>query len=442
MKRDEDYEDIMAAFQSHEEDDQLLPDMHRRRRRNNTITSKFLGEGERENGVVILPPYYNELLAWALHHYLKSEGGKVIRVLGYRYPEPIYANVNTDYDQYENLPVEACLLVEKGDSHFVITIHPTGVTGSAIMQIEGLASKKDEIDRLGRGVDSMAKEQNFYRGKKLEFAGRGIRFLHLPSNLWENIVLPPDSKADMKANTIDFLANQGRLARYGIPARRGILLVGEPGTGKTLLCKALMAQSRGTTGIIANAEALFLPDYISSLYDLAQDLSPCIVFIEDIDLIADERQRRIPLLSLLSQLDGVEEHEQIITIATTNHLEIIDKALSQRPSRFDRVIQLPRPAIEYRREFISSLSGKIPMDEVTQSYLADRTEGLTPAQIQEIVYTLVIEYSQNNHDDPERFSFSGEEVTRAISRINGRNGHRLGFNISANHVCARTMREN
>jgi len=441
MKREEDYEDIMAAINSQEEDDELSPDMHQRRMRSNTIISKFLGEGERENTVVILPPYYNELLAWALHHYLKAEGWKVIRVLGYRYPEPIYANVNTDYDQYENLPVEACLLVEKGDSHFMVTIHPTDVTGSAIMQIEGLASKKDEIDQLGRGVDSMAKEQNFYRGKKLEFAG-SIRFLHLPSNLWESIILAPDLKADIEANTIGFLASQERLARYDIPSKRGILLVGEPGTGKTLLCKALMAQSTGTTGIIANAEALFLSGYISSLYELAQDLSPCIVFIEDIDLIADERHRRIPLLSLLSQLDGVEEHERIITIATTNHLEIIDKALSQRPSRFDRVIQLPCPAIEYRREFISSLSGKIPMDEGTQSYLADRTEGLTPAQIQEIVYTLVIDYSQNNHDDPERFSFSEEEVTRAISRINGRNGHRLGFNICVNHGYARTMKGN
>jgi len=441
MKQEESYEDIMAALNSQEEDDEFSPDMHQRRIRNNTIISKFLGEGERENTVVILPPYYNELLAWALHHYLKAEGWKVIRVLGYRYPEPIYANVNTDYDQYENLPVEACLLVEKGDSHFVITTHPTEVTGSAIMQIQGLASKKEEIDQLARGVQSIAKEQNFYRGKKLKFDG-GIRFLHLPSNLWESIILPPDSKADIKANTIDFLANQGRLARYGIPSRRGILLVGEPGTGKTLACKALMAQSTGTTGIIADAEALVTMGYISNLYELAQDLSPCIVFIEDIDLIADERRRWVPLLSLLSQLDGIEEHEQIITIATTNHLEIIDKALSQRPSRFDRVIQLPCPAIEYRREFISSLSGKIPMDGGTQSYLADRTEGLTPAQIQEIVYTLVIEYSQNNHDDPERFSFSEEEVTRAISRINGRNGHRLGFNISANHVCARTMREN
>jgi len=249
-------------------------------------------------------------------------------------------------------------------------------------------------------------------------------------------------KADVQANTIDFLANQGRLARYGIPSKRGILLVGEPGTGKTLVCKALMAQSTGVTGIIANAEALVCMGYISNLYELAQDLSPCIVFIEDIDLIADERRRWVPLLSLLSELDGVEEHEQIITIATTNHLEIIDKALSQRPSRFDRVIELPRPAIEYRRKFISSLSGKIPMDEGTQRYLVDRTEGFTLAQIQEIVYTMVIEYSQNNHDDPEQFSFSEEEVTSAISRINGRNGHRLGFNTPANHGYARTMREN
>jgi cell division protease FtsH len=441
MNRDESLEDIMAELNSQGGDDEFSPDMHQQRTRNNTIISNFLGEGERENAVVIAPRYYNELLTWALHRYLEAEGWKVIHVLGYRYSEPVYADVNTDYDQYENLPIEACLLVEKGNSRFTITIYPVETSSVAAIKVEGLAPKKEEIHQFARGVKSISEKQNFYRGKKLKFDGR-IRFLHLPSKLWESIILPPDLKADVQANTIDFLANQGRLARYGIPSKRGILLVGEPGTGKTLVCKALMAQSTGVTGIIANAEALICMGYISNLYELAQDLSPCIVFIEDIDLIADERRRWVPLLSLLSELDGVEEHEQIITIATTNHLEIIDKALSQRPSRFDRVIELPRPAIEYRREFISSLSGKIPMDEGTQRYLVDRTEGFTLAQIQEIVYTMVIEYSQNNHDDPEQFSFSEEEVTSAISRINGRNGHRLGFNTPANHGYARTMREN
>ena len=439
MNEDESFEDIMAELDLPESDVEPPPDMHRQRTKNNTIINNFLGGGERENAVFIAPPYYSELLTWALHRYLEAGGWRIIRVLGYLYPQPFYTDVNTDYDQYENLPVDACLLVEKGDSHFMITIYPTEFR--AIMHIQGLASKKEEIAQLVRDVKSIAEKQNFYRGKKVEFDGR-IRFVHLPSNLWESIILPPDLKADIQANTIGFLDNQGRLARYGIPPKRGILLVGEPGTGKTLLCKALMALSTGTTGIIANAEALVCPGYISSLYELAQDLSPCIVFIEDIDLIADERRRWVPLLSLLSELDGVEEHEQIITIATTNHLEIIDKALSQRPSRFDRVIQLPRPATEYRREFISALSGKIPMDEGTQSYLADRTEDLTPAQIQEIVYTLVIEYSQNNRDDPERFSFSPEEITRAISKINGRNGHHMGFNIPVNHMCTRKMQEN
>jgi cell division protease FtsH len=203
MHWDENFEDIMAELNSREEDDELSPDMHQQRTRNNTIISNFLGEGERENAVVILPPYYNELLTWALHHYLKTEGWKVIRVLGYHSPEPVYADVNIDYDQYENLPVDACLLVEKGDSHFMITIYRTDVTCSAIMRIQGLASKKEEIRQFARDVESIAEKQNFYRGKKLKFDGR-IRFLHLPSNLWENIILPLDLKADIKANTIGF----------------------------------------------------------------------------------------------------------------------------------------------------------------------------------------------------------------------------------------------
>ena len=414
-----------------ETEDEVTPAMLRQLEKNCTLIKGFLGSGERENKVVILPRYYNELLTWAVYRYLEAQGWKIVRVLGYRYSsEPIYVDVYTDYGQCQNLPTEGCLLVEKGDTRFTITVYPKCEV--AAVKVEGHASKKEELEQFARGVTSIAEEENFYRGKKLMFSGR-IRLLDLPDRSWESIILSPGLKADIQANTLGFLANQERLARYGIPLKRGVLLVGEPGTGKTLICKALMSRAEGITGILASADLMFVPGYISELYELAQDLSPSIVFIEDIDMVAEVSRRHPPLLMLLSELDGVEEHQRIITVATTNHLEILDKAISQRPSRFDRVIQLPRPALEERRRFVSLLSGTIPMDGDTQNYLADRTEGFTPAQIQETAYTLVIEYSQSHSDNPDCFSFSEEEVNNAIARINGRNGHRLGFGIRGNH---------
>ena len=112
------------------------------------------------------------------------------------------------------------------------------------------------------------------------------------------------------------------------------MLAGEPGTGKTIICRALMAEADGITCITTNGYALDDDDYVTTLYELAQDLSPCIVFIEDIDLIGQNRKefgymRGPALLSLLSEMDGVEEQQEIVTVATTNCPETLDKALSQ-----------------------------------------------------------------------------------------------------------------
>jgi len=168
---------------------------------------------------------------------------------------------------------------------------------------------------------------------------------------------------------------------------------------------------------------------------MAEDLSPCLVFIEDIDLIGQNRgefgyQRGNALLSLLSVLDGIEEKKEIVTVATTNCLETLDKALSQRPSRFDRVVMLSRPGLEQRRELVSYLCLRIPLSKGLQDYVAKKTEGCTPAQIQEVIHSLVIEHA----DEKSSSTILGEsDIDRIISRIDGRAGHRLGFHAVSSH---------
>jgi ATP-dependent 26S proteasome regulatory subunit len=201
-----------------------------------------------------------------------------------------------------------------------------------------------------------------------------------------------------------------------------------------------MAEADGVTCITTNAYGLSADEYVTELYEMAQDLSPCIVFIEDIDLIGLNReeyhyQRGPALLSLLNVLDGVEEKRGIITVATTNNLETLDRAISQRPSRFDRVVKLSLPSLEERRELIGLLCQKIPLEEATQGYIARQMEYCTPAQLQEVIYSLVIEHSDKSPDgrrpNPE---FSKDDIDCAISKVNGRNKRHLGFGIENNHI--------
>ena len=403
----------------------------RLQRKNQAVIDGFLGAGRRTNAVGILPRYYCELFTWALHRYLEREGWTTVSTIGYHVPEPVYIDVNTG-DKTENLVMDGQLLIEKGDSRFIITVDVNPRCHGSV-QVEGPADRKEEIAAFVANIMTIAEKENFYRGKKIEFAGR-IRFLDVQYKSWDSIVLDAEAKLEIKANTISFLKRSEHWNKYGIPLKRGILLAGEPGTGKTIICKALMAEADGITCITTSGYDLDNDNYITELYELAEDLSPCIVFIEDIDLIGQNRmefgyQRGSALISFLSILDGVEEQKEIVTVATTNCLETLDKALSERPSRFDRVIKLSRPSIEQRRELINRLCQKIPLDGDTQEYIAMRAEKCTPAQLQEIVYSLVIQCPTEQSE----LIFNKTNIDQSISRVNSRNGHRLGFCTSSNH---------
>ena len=114
----------------------------------------------------------------------------------------------------------------------------------------------------------------------------------------------------------------------------------------------------------------------------------------DIDLIGQERFSEYhsapPLISLLNEMDGIVDATGIVTVATTNGLETLDKALSERPSRFDRIIQIPLPKDELRLALVESLTKTIPLNDQTKETLVQKTKGFSPAQIQETIFSMVI----------------------------------------------------
>ena len=437
-------EKFLDAVEEEEEEDEGVScltsrrrQMQRARRKNQATIDEFLGPGKRATAVGILPRYYAELLTWALHRYLDRHNWKTEASLGYGGPEPLYMDLSTGYDKRENFLVSGQLLVERGEDRFVVTVDVNPRYPSSV-QVKGAAEKKDEMETFVDGFMTLAKEENPYRGKRIAFSGR-VQFLNVKDKSWDDIILDPRTRKEVRANTVGFLRRKGRWTGYGIPRKRGVLLAGEPGTGKTLICKALMAEAEGMTCITTNAYKLCADEYITDLYEMAEDLSPCIVFIEDIDLIGLNRQEYHyqhgpALLSLLNVLDGVEEKQEIVTVATTNNWEALDRAISRRPSRFDHVIKLSLPSHGERRELIQLLCRKIPMDGQTRDYIAGKAEHCTPAQVQEIIYGLAIECSEEASEaTPSCLKLSRADVDQAISRVNGRNGRRLGFDIENNH---------
>ncbi len=427
IEEEEDGEDVETGFTG-----QLERRRERLARKNKPAIERFMGKGRRTHDVGIFPKYYGELLTWALKRYMEEGGWQLVQSLGYHGSEPVYIDVNTNYDKRENLMIDGQLLVKKSTHRLIITVDVNMRWRNSFL-VEGRSKK--QTGEFVAGVLALVREQNFYRGKKIEFRGNSLRFLDLKDRSWESIILDEGTKKEIKANTTSFLRKKDIWESYGIPPKRGVLLAGEPGTGKTIICKALMAEADELTCISITAYAMDEDDYFTDLYELAEDLSPCLVFIEDIDLVGQNReefgyQKGNALLSLLSVLDGIEEKKEIVTIATTNCLEMLDKALSQRPSRFDRVIRLPCPGLEERRELVSRLCRKIPLGEKLQEYVARRTEGCTPAQVQEVIHRLVIELP-GERSDPATFAEC--DVDHILSRLNGRNSRSIGFCASPNH---------
>jgi hypothetical protein len=172
-------EDGLPGFLGDEEDemDAFLAQRYEMRHqklatKNKAALSLFLGRGRRVHQVGIVPRYYGELLTWALKRYMEKEGWQTVQTLGYQGKEPIYIDVNTGCGQRENLLMNGQVLAEKGKktSRLIITVavNPRGLNS---ILTEGPAKKKEEVHGFVAGVLALSREQNFYRGKKLEFSG-------------------------------------------------------------------------------------------------------------------------------------------------------------------------------------------------------------------------------------------------------------------------------
>ncbi|MGA2671207.1 MAG: ATP-binding protein [Dehalococcoidia bacterium] len=382
-------------------------------RKVNPTIENFLGKGPRCVEAYSTQHYYGQLLAWTVKCITTSPGWEAISHHGYSQANPVFRDIKIDYTTNESCLVDGMILVKKDGIRLVITVARVG-----FIEIEAGQEYHDLVKKIIKDVADFLKKHNFYRGKNISFH-REISFLHPGEVDWNSVILDPVMKHEIRLNTIDFLKNCSRLAKYGIPPKRGIILASEPGLGKTMICKALISETNEITCIITSAYGIELEGYISELFALAQDLSPSILFIEDIDFIGQERHglyRGSPLLiSLLAEMDGIAERSAIVVVATSNCYEALDKALSERPSRFDRIFKITRPNAQLRAEMVEHIAEKIPLSGEIKEYIAKATNGMTPAQLQEVIYGMV---NSRINMGKEEMQFTRSDVDVSIGWIN------------------------
>ncbi len=199
---------------------------------------------------------------------------------------------------------------------------------------------------------------------------------------------------------VEFLKNPGKFRALGAKIPKGILLVGAPGTGKTLLAKAIAGEAKVPFFSISGSDFVEMfvgvgASRVRDLFEQARKQSPCIVFVDEVDAVGRQRgvsgfsshdEREQTLNQMLVEMDGFEEtNTNVIVLAATNRPDVLDSALT-RPGRFDRQVVIDYPDSKGRKKILEVHSkGKILDPEVDLSVLAKRTPGFSGAQLANVM---------------------------------------------------------
>ena len=224
---------------------------------------------------------------------------------------------------------------------------------------------------------------------------------------------------------VDFLKRPEKYTKMGARVPKGVLLYGKPGTGKTLIAKAIAGEADVPFISMSGSEFIEMfaglgASRVRKLFERARKLAPCIVFIDEIDAIGSRRtsnsgaetENNQTLNQLLVEMDGFGSEETIIVLAATNRPEMLDKALL-RPGRFDRQITIPNPDLKGRLEILKIHSkDKKLSDDVNLESIAEDTAGFTGAELENILNEAAIIATKNKHEDIEN-----NDVEEAVKKV-------------------------
>ena len=241
-----------------------------------------------------------------------------------------------------------------------------------------------------------------------------------------------DESREELEEIVDFLKDPGKFERLGGEIPRGVLLMGEPGTGKTLLAKAIAGEAAVPFFSISGSDfvEMFVGVGASRVRDMfaqGKKHAPCIIFIDEIDAVGRSRgaglgggndEREQTLNQLLVEMDGFEVNEGIIVVAATNRPDVLDHALL-RPGRFDRHVVVPSPDIKGRENILKTHSKNIELDKkVSLNKIARGTPGFTGADLANLVNEAALWAARQDKEtvDNDDFEYARDRVMMGAER--------------------------
>jgi ATPase family associated with various cellular activities (AAA) len=386
------------------------------------LVDRFLGPDRAAHSVVSreLPPFEHVNLQTAIDAW-SAQPGRVVEVRGILLP-PHYSLQLQQLVSGESVPSRlrliapalvdlpngpastlgclklALLLVADARGSYVIMVQSPGEHHPGLeVEIAGLPVREAQ-DVLGE-LDQLRSELSVYRGHLLDVTltqmGTVVLSFAVPPGLHrDDVVLPDAVLTRAERHALGVAAYREALLAAGQHLKRGLLLYGPPGTGKTHTTRYLLGQMTGYTRLILTGRALI---GVGAVTELARDLQPAVVVLEDVDLVAEDRSfgpRSSPVLfDLLDAMDGAAPDADLLFLLTTNRADLLEPALAARPGRVDVAVEIELPDAAARMRLLALYGRGVPLALTEQDIAAavERTEGTTASFLKELIRRSVLE---------------------------------------------------
>lgn len=313
--------------------------------------------------------------------------------------QPDYANLAVGPDEQRQAVALGLWLFSHGGHPIVVLQRDANPRyGRQTASLEVLAGATDTAASFLAEFRRRMQRHSILKGQVISLvmgeygpSAAGVTFHARPDLAASEVILPDGLLQKVSDHALGIAEHRDTLNRYGQHLKRGILLHGRPGTGKTHTVRYLLSRSQGATAILLSGGSLAR---ISEAASMARALQPSIVVLEDCDLIAEDRSfghGPQPLLfEVLDAMDGLASDADVAFVLTTNRVDMLERALAQRPGRVDLAVEIPLPAQPERVALLKLYSRGIPFSTAALDEAAARTEGTTASFARELIRRAVV----------------------------------------------------
>jgi len=320
-----------------------------------------------------------------------------------------------------NLPVgpsgevRACVvcavyLVSEGDRRAVLLLRiGHSDMGESATRLEIATDDRDFAASMAADIRESALKHNIYRGQVVSFGSdmfgerhTVLSFHHRPTMTLDDLILPDETIDAITRQVVGVARHRAQLLAAGQHLKRGLLLYGPPGVGKTHTVRYLTSQLTETTIVLLAGDRLHL---IGAACSVARTLQPAMIVVEDVDLIAEDRdmyEGSSPVLfQLLNEMDGLAEDADVVFLLTTNRADLLEPALAERPGRVDQAVSVEMPDQEARRRLFALYRAELDVDESRLDSVLNRTDGVTASFLKELLRRAAVRAAEAGPEDGE-----------------------------------------